>query len=90
MAFVQIGQTNFSACLAFTKGIKKRQFILDSDADAASLPACDPGSTAATADGVHTYVVNASGAWVKTTKAIVSEGIVIIDNGSGHPVINTQ
>lgn len=89
MAIVQIGQEHFSAGHVFTKGIKKQKFIMDSDTDAEDLPKCDPGSTAATADGVHAYVVNASGEWIKSTKAVVSDGIVIIDNGTGHPVINT-
>lgn len=88
MAIVQIGQTSFSAGHAFTKGIKKRKFIMDSDADAANLPTCDPGSTAFSADGTATYVVNASGAWVKTTRA---SGTVTISNDDlGNVTIDTN
>lgn len=43
-----------------------KRFIMDSEADVAKLPACCPGSTAVSAEGGMVYMVNASGAWVKT------------------------
>lgn len=88
MAIVQIGQAYFSAGHAFTKGIKKRKFLMDSDADVESLPQSDPGSIAITADGSATYVVNASGVWTKTAKT--SGGVTITDDGDGHAVIETN
>lgn len=41
-----------------------QDFVLDSASDLASLPDCDPGSTAIVADkGGAIYMVNASGEW---------------------------
>lgn len=43
-----------------------REFILDSEADVADLPAAFPGSTAIVADETAAiYMVNASGEWKK-------------------------
>ena len=39
-------------------------FVVDSDADFANLPKCDPGSTAVSPSG-KVYRVNASGKWVE-------------------------
>lgn len=42
----------------------RNEYILDSAADAASLPKCAPGSVAVVADkGGAVYMVNASGEW---------------------------
>lgn len=41
-------------------------YIIDTDADAASLPAtCATGSTALSCESGSVYIVNASGVWVK-------------------------
>lgn len=42
------------------------EFVCDSEADIASLPECNPLSTAIVAtEGMPVYMVNASGEWVK-------------------------
>ena len=42
----------------------RRSYVIDSAADAESLPKCCPGSTAMVADaGGAMYMVNASGEW---------------------------
>ena len=46
-------------------GTSKTKFIMDSEADAASLPECRPGSYALAVDGGIVYMVNASGVWKK-------------------------
>lgn len=42
----------------------REQYILDTDADAASLPQCAPGSQALSPTGTI-FIVNASGQWVE-------------------------
>lgn len=42
-----------------------KRFVVDSEADIANLPQCDPGSTAVVAEGGKNYMVNASGVWVE-------------------------
>lgn len=56
----------------FALGASVKKFIMDSDADVASLPECNPGSMAIVAEGGKAYVVNASGAWVEHGSPITS------------------
>jgi hypothetical protein len=42
-----------------------KDFIIDTEADVAILPECDPGSTAVVAATGNVYIVNASGKWVE-------------------------
>lgn len=45
---------------------RRFDFIIDTDEDAAQLPAtCAAGSTALSCDSGNVFIVNASGAWVK-------------------------
>lgn len=41
------------------------EYILDTEADVANLPACCPGSTAVVVASGTVYMVNASGVWTK-------------------------
>lgn len=50
----------------------KKRFIADSEADISALPKCCTGSTAIVAEGGVVYMVNASGAWVKSGVATFS------------------
>ena len=42
----------------------QREYILDTEADVASLPECCTGSTALVVESGNIYMVNASGEWV--------------------------
>lgn len=42
----------------------KRDYIVDTQADVASLPVCCTGSSALVVESGAVYIVNASGAWV--------------------------
>lgn len=44
---------------------QQKEFILDDEADVATLPECVPGSTALVCASGSVYIVNASGQWVK-------------------------
>ena len=63
MAIKQVGHT--TAGQSFTKGVTKRKFVVDTEADIAGLPESAPGSCAIVAAGGTVYMVNASGAWTK-------------------------
>lgn len=43
----------------------RHEFILDSNADVASLPSCCAGSSALVSNSGKVYIVNASGKWVE-------------------------
>lgn len=43
----------------------KKEFVIDTDADAASLPECCTGSAALAVETGSAYMVNASGVWQK-------------------------
>lgn len=45
--------------------VNVKEFILDAEADVATLPECVPGSTALVCASGNVYIVNASGQWVK-------------------------
>ncbi len=40
-----------------------REYICDTEADAANLPSCGTGSSALVVEGGKVYMVNASGKW---------------------------
>ena len=42
----------------------KKDYIVDAEADVATLPQCCPGSTALVVESGTAYMVNASGVWV--------------------------
>ena len=56
----------------YAQGGNVKKYIIDSEADVASLPECRPGSMAIIAKGGKAYVVNASGEWVDHGSAIAS------------------
>lgn len=43
----------------------RREFIIDTDADVATLPACASGSAALSVESGSVFIVNASGVWTK-------------------------
>jgi hypothetical protein len=49
------------------------RFIIDGDSDVASLPKCSTGSTAISANGGKTYMVNASGKWVESGSSVIEQ-----------------
>ncbi|MBO7274900.1 MAG: hypothetical protein J6V15_00855 [Clostridia bacterium] len=55
-----------------------KRFIVDGEADVASLPPCCPGSSAVAVDEGLLYMVNASGAWKKMGTVMYSpaEGVL--------------
>lgn len=50
----------------------RKKFVIDSEADVASLPKCCAGSVAIVAEGGKAYMVNASGVWVASGTASFS------------------
>lgn len=43
----------------------RRKFVIDTDADVATLPSCAAGSAALSVESGSVFVVNASGEWKK-------------------------
>ena len=43
----------------------RKEFIVDTEAEVADLPKCDPGSSALVTETGSVYIVNASGEWAK-------------------------
>lgn len=56
----------------YALGRNVKKFILDTEADVADLPPCQPSSLAVVAKGGKSFMVNASGEWVEHGSAITS------------------